>query len=400
MTTVRLKKKDDRLAALVDHLSAEMLTSEEEFIRIRDEWNELFNLCKSPCVFQSFTWNYTWWKYLGKSFTLAIVIVREDGNLVGVGPFIVKKRFSVPEIQPIGALEYLGLLLDDDREDVAQVIASKLSEAFPKGVVHIRNYAAGNFGVDVFIASMMAEGWKEQRWVRDISHYIYCKDGFSGYLATKSRKSRRNLRYNRTKLERKGKVIVTHFQGLELTEETVVRIAQIQQRSWLLRRGAGYIGTAFYRELLPALAQQGLAELFILSIDTEDVAFILNFCSGDTHYAISTAFNEKFDDVSPGQILWLDCIKSILDRNNRIYDLPFGDAKYKRFWCNRTKRVFRLVCYRGLKGWILSWFPHRLHGTFARYAALRGFVGRMKRFKQTMAGTARPAPEQDVLNNE
>ena len=379
---MREGETDDRFYALIDHLSTDILITMDQFINLKGEWESLYNSRKNPCIFQSYEWNFTWWKHFGIGYELAIIAVYEKDRVVGIGPFIKKRRLGIPHVEIIGNDQhaYFGLLAEDGREDIVQAIAGKLVSLFPKGIVHIPYYQSGDWTVDVLMSSLMALGWKEHRWVRNISHYIYCDSGYEGYLSSKSSKSRRNLRYNRYKLERKGKVEIKHFFGNELDEKIIDKITKIQGLSWLARRGVDYLGTDYYRELFLKLGQNGNAEIFLMTIDGQDTAFILNYCSGDAHYAIFTGFNEKFDDVSPGQILWLDSIKSILDRNNKIYELPFGDAKYKRFWCNRTKRLFRSVCYRGVRGWILSWIPHRIHGTFAKYSKLRYIYQKFKRF--------------------
>lgn len=387
---MRTNLDNHRLAALLDHLLCDVVVSEDEFIALKVEWDELLDSCSQVTAFQSFAWNYSWWKHLSDGAQLAVVTVRENGRLVGVGPFVMRSRWGVREVQLMGENQYLGLLLANEREDVAEAIALRLGSLLGSGVVHIPNYAAGDFGIDVLSSALMAIGWSEDRWVRDISHYIYCDSGHEGYLAGKSPKSRRNLRYNSAKLGKKGMVVTEHFEKDNLSLDVILRMAKIQEKSWLLRRGADYLAKPFYQDLIPALAKGGHAEAFILSVDGADLAFILNFAVRNIHMAIATGFDEKFEDVSPGQILWHNVIQSVLDRGNVVYDLPFGDAKYKRFWCNRTKRVFRAVYYRGLAGWLLSWFPHRLYAMAARHDRLRQVLRRLRQIKTQLRQSPPP----------
>lgn len=380
---MKLNTKNERFTVLTEHLTTEILTSIDKFKEIKDDWNKLFSSCDQCSVFQSYTWNYIRWKYYGNSFQLAIVTAREKHKLVGVGPFLVNTRLGIFQIQPIGDLQYLGLLVEKNRDDVSEAMAVELIKSFDQFIFQVSTYAAGNSSMDIFIATLKAAGWHEHRWVRDVSHYVYSENGFAGYLSEKTAKARKNLNYNKSRVEKKGIIVEKRFSGDALTEDIVLRIAKIQKQSWLTKRGVEYIGTPYYLELIPALAKENMAEVYILSISGDDIAFLLNYYLGDTHLAIHTGFIEKYDDVSPGQVLFYDTAKDILDKNNRIYDLPFGHAEYKRRLCNRTKLVYRLVCHKGITGWILSWFPHRLHGTFAKYQKLRVIVFKLRRFRNT-----------------
>jgi CelD/BcsL family acetyltransferase involved in cellulose biosynthesis len=378
---MRLNINNNRFTVLTEHLSTEILTSIDKLEGIKDDWNKLFSACNNCSVFQSYTWNYIRWKYFGSSFQLAIVTVRENNKLVGIGPFMINTRLGISQIQPIGDLQYLGLLVEKDRDDVSEAIAEALITSFHNFIFYVSNYGAGSGALDIFIATLKAAGWHEHRWVRDISHYIYSESGFADYLSGKTSKARNNLNYNKKRVEKKGTIVEKRFDGEGLTEDIVLRIAKIQKQSWLTRRGVQSVDSPYYLELIPALAKENMAEVYILSISGDDVAFLLNYNSGDTHFAIHTGFIEKHDDVSAGQVLFYDTAKDILDRNNRIYDLPFGHAEYKRRLCNRTKLVYRVVCHKGISCWILSWFPHRLYGTFAKYQKLRIIVSKLRRFR-------------------
>lgn len=398
-----VKDNHERLPVLIDHLSADLITTHEEFEKLNSEWTQLFNSCTNPVIFQSYVWNYVWWKYYGQSFQLAIVVVREKDKVVGIGPFMMKKRLGVPEIEPIGGSNqgaYFGLLSEDDsRDDIAEIIAAKLATSFPEGIIHIPYYAAGNVSMDVFLSSLIAMGWAERRWVRNISHYVYQREGFNGFLSVKSRSARHNLKYERKRLENAGKMSIARFQGYDINETIVERIAAIQRKSWLYRRGQILLNGSYYKELIPALAGTNSAEIFLLSLDEEDVAFVMNFCSGKDNYCEFIGFDEKYKNLSPGKVLMADCVRQILDRGDVVLDFLFGDGDYKKFWGNRTRRILRSVTYKGFQGWLLSWFPHRLHGSLSQYNMLRHLLGRIRRLARSRVSVQTDANNSNNGNN-
>ena len=388
-----LNVKYKRLSVLIDHLSADLITTVQQFEAIKDEWKNLFASNREQhSIFQDFTWNYTCWKYTGRNYKLAIITVREEGKLVGVGPFMTASSLGVSRVEPIGSgkFAYFGLLVSNNREDVIEAMAVKLVEAFPKGIYHFPYYASGNCSINVLAATLWSMDWHEARWVRNVSPYVYEESGFSDYFSRKSQKVRYNLRREYKNMEKIGNVVISHFAHSDLTDSIVERIDKIQKLSWLMRRGIETVDSPFNREVIPLLALEGSAEVFILSINENDAAFILDFCSAKCCHCMTIGFDERLKQVSPGKHLMQFCIQHVLDRGDWVYDFLFGGGGYKDFWGTRTKQVFRCVFYKGFRGWALSCFP-RLHGKLAKYTVLKeilssivGFAGEYPLLKKIL----------------
>jgi CelD/BcsL family acetyltransferase involved in cellulose biosynthesis len=369
-----------RLDVLTNHLSSAIISTNDDFDKMKDAWNNLFAESRNSQPFHSFYWNYIWWQHFGKNRVLAIVIVRENDKLVGIGPFMITKRFGQHQIEPIGGVTGgpISLIIKNDREDIAELIAIQLNKTYPKGLIHIPYYTAGNYSINVFMAALITKGWSESRWVRDLSHYVYESNRFNDYMAHKSKKSRYNLKRERTQLEGNAPVELVHICHASLNEDAVERIAKIQRQSWLARRGQESLGSPFYKEVLPALAHNNNAEIFIYTQNCDDIAFILNLYSSNICYCFFIAFIETKANLSPGKMLMMDNLNQVLDRGNIAYDFLFGDAEYKRFWANRTTLLFRSTCHKGFAGWILSWFPHRLHGNLSKFDKLRKIAKKIR----------------------
>lgn len=84
-------------------LSTEVLSTDEEFEQIANEWNELVEVVDVD-IFQTFEWQRTWWKYFGGNNLLHIVLFRKGSQLVGIMPLFID-FFMYGEIRSIDALE-------------------------------------------------------------------------------------------------------------------------------------------------------------------------------------------------------------------------------------------------------------------------------------------------------
>ncbi len=383
MTDSRAKS---RFCAITEHLSVEVVRSAEEFAALREEWDALFHSARAARVFQSFGWCFAWWKHIGRATQPLILLAREQQRLVGIAPFCLRERAGGPQLHLIGGLQYLGLLVIDERPDIPAAIAAKISELFPRGIIFLQSCAAGEPVTDFFAAALKSMNWYESRWVRDICHQIHEENGYEALLARKSHKSRYNIRRERKILDQRGNLEIFRFRGPEITMETIGRIASIQKRSWLARRGQEPVNSPFWKEAVLAAASMGCAEIFIMSLDGEDKAYILNCLSNVSAYCMLIGFDQQFEKLSPGKALMSTAVESVLNDGKTIYDFLFGDADYKRFWGNRTLFVYSMIYCKGVVPWLVSWFPFRLHAVFGRYNFLRHWVHRVR---ATMANFSR-----------
>lgn len=382
------KRNNPKFSLLLDHLSSDVVTTTEGLESIKEQWAALFESAGDVTVFQSFAWNYAWWKAFGQGYDLFIIVVREKDKLVGLAPFMVRRRLGIPQIEPIGSGQYafFGLLKEGDRHDVIQAIGDWLQHAYPFGLIHFPYYDVANSSVNMLSASMSAAGWREVRWPRNVAQCVRADSGYDSYLMGKSQKARYNLKRERRKLEDQYQVRVTHHFGPDIDEEVILRMADIQKRSWLSRRGAEPVDSGVLHVIIRELGRADMAEVSILTLGDLDAAFVLTFHAAQTAHCISIAFDETLEHLSPGKALINICIQRLLDRGITVYDFMFGDGEYKRFWANSTILVFRSACYHGLRGWILSWFPHRLHGKLSRYRVLKHLLAKARQWQTLKRG--------------
>ena len=230
------KRNDLNSSVLLEHLSSEVVTTTEGFEAIQKQWDALFEAASDVTVFQSFSWNYAWWKAFGESYNLFILVIYEKDNLVGLAPFVTKRRLGVPEIEPIGKDQYayFGLLAEDSREDVIEALAQRLCDSFPVGLVHFPYYTLSNHTVNVLGGALSARGWRETRWRRQTSRTGSMRIMVSKVIcAANLRKPAITSGASVESWKEQNRVTVARYLGPEVDECVVQRVADIQKRSWL-----------------------------------------------------------------------------------------------------------------------------------------------------------------------
>jgi CelD/BcsL family acetyltransferase involved in cellulose biosynthesis len=66
-------------------IEIEVVRDASRFLSLHDEWDGLVAVA-SVTIFQSFDWQWLWWKYFGDGLDLHILLFRHDNKLIGIAP--------------------------------------------------------------------------------------------------------------------------------------------------------------------------------------------------------------------------------------------------------------------------------------------------------------------------
>src|SRR5205085_1086318 len=90
---------------------------------LREEWDGLVERCSSATIYQSWDWNEAWWTAFGKGKSLRLLLLRENGLLIGIAPFYVSRHFNSPlrrlALAGTGASDYLDVIAADEHAERA-----------------------------------------------------------------------------------------------------------------------------------------------------------------------------------------------------------------------------------------------------------------------------------------
>jgi CelD/BcsL family acetyltransferase involved in cellulose biosynthesis len=350
------------------------------FKDLEEDWDDLFSRSQNATVFQSFVWNYDFYQREKETASLMILLVKENDELVGIAPLKVSNAFGMPKIEFIGSTFsgcYLNILIESDREDICQALGKYVAERFDSSFIYIPYYNAAEFSINVFMASLMANGWSENTWVRNISHYVNEIKNFDNFYFTKSSKSRSSIKRFEKKLGTLGAISFRKYTRTDVNEELLSDIRAILVNSWLYERGAEQVYFGANTEVLLDLARKGYVEIFTIDIDQKAIAYIINLINNKSVYLYMMAFDRNYEGYAPGKLLLKHVLEECLN-NNHEYDFLFGQGDYKIFWANRTKFILSCVCYKGIRGALLGFLPYKILSLVHNNMKLRSYAKILK----------------------
>ena len=357
-----------------------------------EHWDDLFARAVDAPPFLSRPWASTFIQEGNIRGTPLFILAWCEGKLVAFFPLAIRKFLSVKIAVPIGTGQgsYLGILLDPAYPDVLRYIAGAIRTKKIISLLYIEDLWTGDNATNVFLAELVKKGFSFRRVYRNPCPYIRLGCSYEEYIKnTKSAKSRQTLRRKERHLREKNMVNVEYYNGSEVTTGILHRIASIQQQSWMKRRGAAVLGRPFYQKLLLTMAQAGFAQIWLMTIDGADAAFVFALVAHRRLYYAWTAFKLEYaSSLSVGQFLTNCTIRDACRDGILLYDFEHGDAEYKRFWSTDNHSVYRAVAGQGVWGHLLGGF-YFIMWRLARIKWLRPLYHRVKRtlyrFKQETA---------------
>lgn len=360
-----------------------------------EQWDDLFARAVDAPPFLSRSWISTYIEE-GRIKGAPLFILAWCGTrLVALFPLEVRKCLNTKIAMPISTLQgyYLGLLLDPNYQSVIEYMADIITSRKVFEVYYSADLSSEDLATNDLLDKLVKKGYSRRQVYRNPCFYFQLGCSFEEYFQKKaSSKSRQNLRRREKRLFESGDVKVEHYVAGEVTPEVLLRIAAIEQQSWLKRRGAAVLQKPFYQKLLLKMAQAGIGHVWLMTINGDDAAFEYVFISHKRLQFGWRAFKLKYSSsVSIGQILMMHTIRDACSNDILSMDIGHGKADYKSFWAEDSYKVNRVVAGYGIRGYLIATYYYItwrfaeiewIHSSYRRIRRIfRGFKGKQRIFR-------------------
>jgi CelD/BcsL family acetyltransferase involved in cellulose biosynthesis len=168
-------------------------------------------------------------------------------------------------------------------------------------------------------------------------------DGKAYLESALSSSSRKKLRQHRRKLSEKGTLISTVATEPGELHKALEEFLAMEMSGWKGRNGTALASNetdaAFMRGAMAALAGHGSAAIHSIYLDGKPVSMQLVVCAGSAAFTWKTAYDEAFQDFSPGMLLLEDYTAAFLaDKSIAFVDsCSYDDTGYMSAWQERRE---------------------------------------------------------------
>jgi len=349
--------------------TVEKISRQAEFGAIREEWNELLGSSDSDCFFLTWEWLSTWCKHLGEEDSLAISVVRHEGELVAIAPFRLRHA-SLVDKRPFATVEFLGsghagsdyvdLFIRKGYEAGAMnaLIEAGGHSALPHVMLKWNNLRKGDCLARRFADLLNCVGWTVDEATINICPYISLKDHtWESYLSGLGAEHRADFRRKWKRLQRDHEVRFEQVADAEDCRPTIDLLIRNHNERWRSRGGSDAFHTpelvAFHHDVSLLTLDKGWLRLYVLRLNGHPAAFVYGFLYRNKFYFYQSAFDAAYEKYSVGMISMGLAIQSSIAEGAEEYDLLHGDESYKSHWSHESRPLSRLELYPpGLQGWL------------------------------------------------
>ncbi len=330
-------------------------TKATAFDGLSQEWDELLERSVNPPFFMRYSYQRTWWHYLGNDDLVLIAIRNEADQLVGLAPLYGSiNADGQRELSFVGCVDisdYLDLLVDRDYvEPVYQALLDCLDAvdgpAWDK--LYLCSLPQHSMTHTQLARAATARGWQVTVAQQDVCPVITLPGSWDDYLEGIKKKQRHEIRRKIRKIEREVRTrwyAVDSSDGLvEAMDEFIdlhQKSAQDKEDFWsdeLIQ---------FFKAVTAELAQAGWLKLYFIEVNGSNAAAMLCFDYDNEFLLYNSGYDpEQFAHLSPGNVLTSYTIQDAIRLGRRRYDFLRGDEVYKFRFGAEAEPVYDLSISR------------------------------------------------------
>jgi CelD/BcsL family acetyltransferase involved in cellulose biosynthesis len=311
------------------------------------EWEELFRADPEATPFTSPQWARAWWRTFGGSGRPWIVAVRENGQLVGLAPFILRRRGPLRVLGRPGSHPSQDVLAPSQlRPDVAETVAAEIVSRRKEWDL----MAVSCFPEDSAIERSMRQRGLRLRQRRTATYpRIELPGSFDEYLATLPRKRRSNLRRHLRRLD-DGELELRRVSEPAAIGAAIDRWHTLKLNWWeakedteihAAQRGPGFAG--FLRDLMLLMIPAGLGEVWELRHSGQVVGVEISLLDRRTFYSWEGGHDLGVAHLGPGKVAIGEGIRVSIAAGRRYYDMMRGGESYKYWYGARDRESHALL---------------------------------------------------------
>jgi CelD/BcsL family acetyltransferase involved in cellulose biosynthesis len=351
---------------------------------LEPEFGPFLAECEAANAFLTWEWLTTWLDVFGHTCHVLVVVVRDDrGQLAGVGPFKVARRFRygvrLRQLEMIGAGEAvkpdgLDLLIRRACEkDVGDlIVATLVGRRRDWDVLALTDLVPDSATLGILDAGARRAALPHRATPDRICPYIRLPRRWSELEARLGKSFNRHLKRGTRRLfDELG--VTFELLRAPSPEEVSNALADLatlhQDRMENTDRGGNFRKPdyrAFHLALAQRLGSKGELVFAFLRLGSQRIAARYGFLYGRTYYAYQSGFDRRYEQHSPGTVLLSCLIRHLIDAGFEEFNFLRGDQPHKYQWTTLDRRTQRFQAWAGPRGyWVWLNFVLRANAKLA-----------------------------------
>ncbi len=342
----------------------------EDFDQSKPAWNELLSGSESNNIFLTWDWLFTWWNVFGDDKELKILLVKNDGMLIGIAPLYISRNGNDKSfIKFLGstyvASDHLDFISQKGSEDtVVSAIFDYLNlHSGEWKAINLIDMNAQSKSIDL-IQSCCGRTLYITTKKSGACPYLSLPQNYNLYLDSLTSNMRYNIRRKRRRFEDEyagSFIVIKEKSELSKAFEELIRLHVSRMRIKKMNSPFHHTRFArFHRNLLNSVFDKGWVRLCFLKIENELIACLYIFKYGEKYFYYQSGFDPKWEKISPGFVLFSYCIENAILEGASEFDFLRGQETYKLNWTNNKRTSQQINLYKKDLKSRVSYFSDKL----------------------------------------
>ncbi len=347
---------------------------------LEKEWDELVSN-SSGTIFQTFDWQYLWWKHFASDSQrhLLVVFIRENGRLIGIAPFFLQtflmmgfrifrqlklmgsglksEKTPVLSVEREGPGDYLDVIAERGQEEkVADSVCRFITDNDDLwDEIELQNLPEDGVLLNHVLPRLQASDFEIAKEPTDVCPKVLLPKSLDEYLGSLRIKVRRNLRHSFRAYFENPDYTAEEFGPEGNLDGALQALSLLHQKRWNM---SGYPGLfsdkrfeTMQRDLVKTLSKKDRVWIKLLRHEGKPVAGRLGFkFNGQVcDYLSGFEMGQQAGSVSysgTGMALIVSVIKESIESNWKVFDLARGNEAYKFDLTSTVYQNYRVTLRR------------------------------------------------------
>jgi len=340
-----------------------------QFVDLKDAWNDLLAKSKDNDVFSTWEWLSSWWRHFGEGRKLRVLLVNDNNKIVAIAPLMWSKynflHFgSFTKIEFIGSpqSDYNNFILIKRKMKCLRLFLDYLNEHNDWDYLELSDISESTVSMKL-LRQMPSEellGGRLEEKVTFLCPYMNLPDSMEMFMSRLSGNMRRNLRRRMRRLSEKYRVEVRTHADFSSIEEAMNAFYKLHQKRWGIQGFPGVFAEKrlrdFHLDVARHLAEKGWLSLYFLIANDDPIAAIYSFDYKQKKYEYLTGFDPEYSQYGVGNLIRRYVAGECIRRGLKEYDLMRGAEPYKSSWNTKNRKNLELrLIHKGLFARMYGW---------------------------------------------
>jgi len=316
------------------------LNEYDQFIDLREQWNDVLNKSKDDNIFLTWEWLSTWWKHYGKEKKLMILLAEDGEKIVAIAPLMYSiyrlLGFKLRKIEFFAEhTDYCNFILAEKKAESLKLFLKYLDK-LSWDCLELREIPENAESITI-LRKIRGKTQIQNETVSSKCPYIPLSVSWDGFVKELSGNMRRNLRRRMRRLEEKYKVEFKKQNEIDSLQQDMKTFFYLHQRRWQSKgREGSFVADPKFQDFLldvsECFAEKRWLNLYFLTANNEPISAALCFEYSKTLYYYHPGFDPAYSKYGVGNLLIMHLLQDSIQKGIEKFDFLKGDESYKRDW--------------------------------------------------------------------